>query len=242
MPPRTVPPWLSLEKTNELICVFRRHWEEGVCLPDRTNVTLHVHAPSARHQRQIPCRCDAEHPSLGWQILFEDCSGRVGRCLQLVRSGGIRGRTRNLQALPVVPRPSAHRPGLDRPPFPRSGVADCGFDEGPCLSEQRTNTVIRDPDVRYEKRWPRYMDNVRQHGLRSIFAVPVELHDTASAAMNFYTVEPGEFVEDDAVSAQRYADVASTVLGIAVPIPSLAETAGQRWNRGPQSTWLRASS
>lgn len=128
------------------------------------------------------------------------------------------------------------------PLFPRSGVADCGFDEGPCLSEQRTNTVIRDPDVRYEKRWPRYMDNVRQHGLRSIFAVPVELHDTASAAMNFYTVEPGEFVEDDAVSAQRYADVASTVLGIAVPIPSLAETAEQRWNRGPQSTWLRASS
>ncbi len=103
-----------------------------------------------------------------------------------------------------------------------------GFDEGPCLEAQRTNTLIRVPDVEYETRWPQYMAEVRAHGLRSVLAVPLGLDGTASAAINFYTVEPGAFHDEDGESAQRYAEVASVVLGIALRIATHAETAEDR--------------
>lgn len=103
-----------------------------------------------------------------------------------------------------------------------------GFDEGPCLEAQRTNTLIRVPDVRFETRWPRYMEEVRHHGLRSVLAVPLGLHNTASAAINFYTVEPGAFKDEDGKSARRYADVVSVVVGIALRIAAHAETAEDR--------------
>jgi GAF domain-containing protein len=103
-----------------------------------------------------------------------------------------------------------------------------GFDEGPCLSAQRSNTVIRVPDVRYEKRWPQYMSVVRSQGLRSILAVPLVVNTSAAAAMNFYTAEPGAFYEEDAITAHRYVDVASNVLEIALRIAAHAENAENR--------------
>src|SRR5699024_12657874 len=73
-----------------------------------------------------------------------------------------------------------------------------GFDEGPCLEAQRTDTVVLVlvlvlvlvPDIRTEERWPEYMNVVRDHGLRSVIAVPLELDGLAFAAMNFYTRRP----------------------------------------------------
>ncbi|GAA1168280.1 GAF and ANTAR domain-containing protein [Nesterenkonia sandarakina] len=103
-----------------------------------------------------------------------------------------------------------------------------GFNEGPCLEAQRSNTLIRVPDVRYENRWPNYMNEVRDHGLRSVLAVPLGLNERASAAMNFYAVEPGAFRDEDGESARRYADVASAVVGIALRIATHAETAEDR--------------
>lgn len=103
-----------------------------------------------------------------------------------------------------------------------------GYDEGPCLEAQRTSTLIRVPDVRAEVRWPHYMEEVRQHGLRSILAVPLGLSTTASAAINFYSVEPGAFDEADGEAAQRYADVASVVIGVALRIAAHAEAAEDR--------------
>jgi len=103
-----------------------------------------------------------------------------------------------------------------------------GFDEGPCLEAQRTNTLIRVPDVRFETRWPNYMNEVRDQGLRSVLAVPLGLESTASAAMNFYAVEPGAFSDEDGDAALRYADVASVVVGIALRIATHAEEAEDR--------------
>lgn len=103
-----------------------------------------------------------------------------------------------------------------------------GFDEGPCLEAQRTNTLIRVPDVHYENRWPDYMSKVREQGQRSALAVPLELNGAASAAINFYAEEPGAFNEEEIESTLRYADVASVVLRIALRIATHAETAEDR--------------
>lgn len=103
-----------------------------------------------------------------------------------------------------------------------------GFDEGPCLEAQQSNTLVRVPDVRFEKRWPNYMNTVRDHGLRSILAVPLGLTEKATAAINFYAVDPGAFSAEDGEAAQSYAEVASVVVGIAVNIAAHAEEAEDR--------------
>lgn len=105
-----------------------------------------------------------------------------------------------------------------------------GYDEGPCLDAQHTNTTIRVPDVKYEIRWPQYMDEVRHHNLRSMMAVPLvpDQESTAIAAMNFYTTEPGAFAGDEATEVKRYADLASTVVAIALRIAAYAEDVHDR--------------
>ncbi|GAA1138986.1 GAF domain-containing protein [Nesterenkonia lutea] len=106
--------------------------------------------------------------------------------------------------------------------------AQAGFDEGPCLQAQRSNTIIRVFDVRQEKRWPQYMDEVRSHGLRSALAVPLTVNATATAAMNFYTHEAAAFTEEDVEAAKEYAELASTVVAIALHIAAHAENAEDR--------------
>ncbi|MDS2174004.1 GAF and ANTAR domain-containing protein [Nesterenkonia sp. CL21] len=103
-----------------------------------------------------------------------------------------------------------------------------GFDEGPCLDAQRTETLIRVPDVRYETRWPAYMEAVRQTGLRSILAVPLTLQGAGAAAMNFYTPEPSGFGDADVERARDHAALASRALSVAVRIAREAEEAADR--------------
>lgn len=103
-----------------------------------------------------------------------------------------------------------------------------GFDEGPCLESHRTETVIKVPDVRYEKRWPKYMEAVRHTSVRSILSMPLTVHGTARGAMNFYSQHPGAFDDDDIALAARYAAQASQVIRIALRIASQSELAEDR--------------
>lgn len=58
-----------------------------------------------------------------------------------------------------------------------------GFGDGPCLEALRTGRIHQVPDVRTEQRWPEYMAVVREHGLASALAVPLNLGEAAQAAM-----------------------------------------------------------
>lgn len=103
-----------------------------------------------------------------------------------------------------------------------------GFDEGPCLEAQKTESVISVPDVRYEQRWPDYMTEVRGHGLRRILAVPLTVGTTSTAAMNFYAREIDAFSETEIAIAKRYTEVASQMVAIALRIARYAEDAEDR--------------
>lgn len=103
-----------------------------------------------------------------------------------------------------------------------------GFDEGPCLEAQRTNTVIRVSDVRFEKRWPDYMTAVRDSGLRSILAIPLTVEEPVRAAMNLYSEEVAAFDADDVVSARRHAGLISEALSIALRIARHSDVADDR--------------
>ena len=103
-----------------------------------------------------------------------------------------------------------------------------GFDEGPCLEAQSSHRLIEVPDVRTETRWPDYMEVIRKLGLRSVLAVPLDLGDTAQAAMNFYTTAPDAFNADRTASAQHFAKLASKALRVAVRIARYMELSEDR--------------
>ncbi|GAB3192552.1 GAF and ANTAR domain-containing protein [Nesterenkonia suensis] len=118
--------------------------------------------------------------------------------------------------------------GWSSPEARQLDETQAGFDEGPCLDAQRTASLIRVPDVRYEARWPEYMGVVRQSGIRSILAVPLTLNDAGLAAMNFYTSEPAGFDDPDIARARHHAHLASRALSVALRITQGAEEAADR--------------
>jgi GAF domain-containing protein len=103
-----------------------------------------------------------------------------------------------------------------------------GFGDGPCLEAQRTGNVIRVPDVRYERRWAPYMEEVRKNGPLSVLAVPLKINTSATAAMNFYSYEAGDFTDESLEIALEYAKTASTTVAIALRIAEHSETAEDR--------------
>lgn len=105
----------------------------------------------------------------------------------------------------------------------RLDEVQAGFDEGPCLEAQRTNTVISVADVRSERRWPGYMAAVREFGMRSVLALPLTLQSEAAAAMNLYTSTPEAFGPAEIEAARRYAELASKVGVIALRLAAYSE-------------------
>ncbi|RJN31435.1 GAF and ANTAR domain-containing protein [Nesterenkonia natronophila] len=103
-----------------------------------------------------------------------------------------------------------------------------GFGDGPCLEAQRTGNVIRIPDVRHERRWPPYMEEVRKNGPLSVLAVPLKIDASSTAAMNFYSYEAGDFADDSLEVAVEFANTASTTVAIALRIAEHSETAEDR--------------
>lgn len=103
-----------------------------------------------------------------------------------------------------------------------------GFDEGPCLQAQATQSVIVVDDARLENRWPHYMATVRTHGLQSILAVPLDLNGSAKAALNCYTTAPNAFNAAAIAVAERFAGVLSRALRVALRIARHTEAAEHR--------------
>lgn len=109
------------------------------------------------------------------------------------------------------------------PEAARLDEVQAGFDEGPCLEAQRTNTVISVSDVRSERRWPGYMAAVQEFGMRSVLALPLTLQSESAAAMNLYTSTPEAFGPAEIEAARRYAELASKVGVIALRLAAYSE-------------------
>ena len=103
-----------------------------------------------------------------------------------------------------------------------------GFNEGPCLEAQLRHKVILSPDVREETRWPRYMTTLRTSDIRSVMAAPLSLGETATAAMNFYALDPNAFTDEDIDEAQQFASLASLAVSVAIRIADAADAAEDR--------------
>lgn len=110
----------------------------------------------------------------------------------------------------------------------RTDEIQAGFGDGPCLESLATKTVVTVTDIRTEERWPGYMRAIREFGLGSVLAVPLDLGDSGDAAMNFYAMHPGAFGDDEVAYARRHTDLIAKALRIALRTAEHADTAQNR--------------
>lgn len=90
-----------------------------------------------------------------------------------------------------------------------------GLDEGPCLAATRTGQVTRIDDLAADKRWRKYAVRALAYGVRSSLSYPLHAQDKLIGALNIYSREPAFFGEARTRQAGRFAQNASTAVGIA---------------------------
>lgn len=80
---------------------------------------------------------------------------------------------------------------------------------GPCMDAGRGGVVLRVDDMLTEQRWPKYVERVRESGVRSSLSVPLPYQGTSIGALNMYSSKPGAFVSPESLDAGR--DVAEAI-------------------------------
>lgn len=86
--------------------------------------------------------------------------------------------------------------------------------EGPCLDAYTLRRPILEPDLggRGSRRWPGYAPAARRHGVRAVFAFPLQVGAARAGAMDIYRVEAGSLTPEGLAQAFTFADVAMGLL------------------------------
>lgn len=86
--------------------------------------------------------------------------------------------------------------------------------EGPCLDAYASGSPVLQPDLEptAATRWPAYSGAVHAHGVRAVFAVPLQVGATRLGVLDFYRTTPGRLSAPALELAQAYADVAVEIL------------------------------
>ncbi len=99
--------------------------------------------------------------------------------------------------------------------------------EGPCYDAITDGGVTVMDDISTEQRWPQYVVEVAQLGLRAQMGLQLYTADGALGGLNFYALEPG--VDPDAVQlAELFAAHAAIALGRARHEHQLKESVASR--------------
>ncbi|WP_461187542.1 GAF and ANTAR domain-containing protein [Arthrobacter sp. Z4-13] len=89
---------------------------------------------------------------------------------------------------------------------------------GPCLEALHTFTTMLLADTSTDRRWPQYSVSLAAAGYRSVLGVPVELNDTAAAALNFFAPATGLFTAEAVDEAVLFTQTAGQSLRLALRI------------------------
>lgn len=68
--------------------------------------------------------------------------------------------------------------------------------EGPCLDAAYEHLVVRVPDMRLERRWPRFAQRAAESGAGSMLAFQLYVHGDTLGALNLYNAGPDGFDEE----------------------------------------------
>ncbi|MEV6596129.1 GAF and ANTAR domain-containing protein [Actinoplanes sp. NPDC051346] len=86
--------------------------------------------------------------------------------------------------------------------------------EGPCLEAFSTRRPVLVPDLAdgATRRWPSYTPAVHDHGLRAVFAFPLQIGAARLGVLDVFRREPGLLSDVELRRALIFADVAVTTL------------------------------
>jgi len=86
--------------------------------------------------------------------------------------------------------------------------------EGPCIDAYTTGLPVLVPDLddHGTRRWPGYAPAAREHGVRAVFAFPLQVGAARAGALDIYREEAGSLTDDDLTRASTFAEVAMGLL------------------------------
>lgn len=86
--------------------------------------------------------------------------------------------------------------------------------EGPCIDAYALRRPVLEPDLRTHGggRWPGYAPAADQHGVRAVFAFPLQVGAARAGALDIYQAEAGPLAPDALTQAVTFADVAMGLL------------------------------
>lgn len=97
------------------------------------------------------------------------------------------------------------------------------YGEGPCLHAMATKTTVVVDDTRTDQRWIDYSLAIAGRGQLSVLAVPLELDEGATAALNLFAPTPSAFDALAIEQHERFAAQAQKAVRLAVRIGSKQE-------------------
>jgi GAF domain-containing protein len=107
---------------------------------------------------------------------------------------------------------------------PRLDDLQYGLGEGPCVDTLRGDEVVAAPDIRHDRRWPRYAPEAEALGVRSQLAVRLHLESGATlGGINFYSTISDDVTADAAGLARLFATHSAIALGHAQERATLNE-------------------
>ena len=123
---------------------------------------------------------------------------------------------------------TAHAAALSTPELRPAEQAQIEADEGPCLDTLRLTRPVHVPDLRAERRWPRWTPRMVALGWLSVLSVPLVERDRTSGTLNLVGRAAGDFSEEAVEAAHLFADHAALALTAARTERSLGEAVGTR--------------
>ena len=86
--------------------------------------------------------------------------------------------------------------------------------EGPCIDAYAARRPVLEPDLgtHGSRRWPGYAPAAHLHGVRAVFAFPLQIGAARAGALDIYRHEPGSLTPDALTKAFTFADVAMGLL------------------------------
>lgn len=88
--------------------------------------------------------------------------------------------------------------------------------EGPCIEAARQQSVIRIDDTRSDPRWPLFMTEARERGVRSQLCVPLWADERGLGALSLYAGDPSAFTDLDERITTMFATLAALALADAL--------------------------
>lgn len=86
--------------------------------------------------------------------------------------------------------------------------------EGPCIDAYASRRPVLEPDLQTHgsRRWPGYGPAAQEHGVRAVFAFPLQVGAARAGALDIYREEAGPLTPEALTQAFTFADVAMGVL------------------------------